>query len=110
MLKTLPVFKFPGGTSAKLAEVGGKGLSLIKSSESGLPVPPDFILSVEVFGPWLDQLKITNEWTDFIKASPDKMQTACAALKNASANFVFNKEQREIIEHHLQDFDQNALF
>jgi rifampicin phosphotransferase len=110
MLKTLPVFKFPGGSAATLAAVGGKGLSLIKSSQSGLPVPPGFVLSVEFFRPWLDQLKATTEWSEFIKARPEQMQKACAALKSASANFTFTKEQREIVEHFLQDFEQAALF
>ncbi len=87
MLQTLPVFKFPGGEPASLAEVGGKGLSLIKGSESGLPVPPGFVLSVEFFRPWLDQLKTSPAWAEFIKAGPEQMQKACAALKSASDDF-----------------------
>lgn len=110
MLKTLPVFKFPGGQTATLAEVGCKGLSLIKGSQSGLPVPPGFILSVEFFRPWLDELKTTAEWADFITASDEQMQTTCAALKSASNGFKFSKEQEEIVEQFLQDFDQEALF
>jgi len=110
MLKSLPVFRFPGGSTATLSEVGGKGLSLIKSSESGLPVPPGFILSVEFFKPWLEQLKKTEEWSSFLQASPEQMQAACSAMKNPSVNYVFNGEQQEIVAHYLQDFKDEALF
>ncbi len=71
MIKTSTVFKFPGGPTAQLAEVGGKGLSLIKSSESGLPVPPGFVLAVEFFSEWLEQLRKTPEWTAFQNAFPE---------------------------------------
>jgi len=33
------IFVFPGTISAPLAEVGGKGLSLMQGSQAGLPVP-----------------------------------------------------------------------
>jgi pyruvate,water dikinase len=110
MLKTLPVFKFPGGSAATLAEVGGKGLSLLKGSESGLPVPPGFVLAVEFFRPWLDQLGATTQWSEFVKAGPEQMQSACAALKSASDNFTFSQEQKDIVVQSLQGFDQGALF
>jgi hypothetical protein len=39
------IYTFPASHEATLAEVGGKGLSLIEGSRVGFPVPPGFILS-----------------------------------------------------------------
>lgn len=110
MLKTSTIFKFPGGPEATLSQVGGKGLSLIKSSESGMPVPPGFVLSVHFFTPWLEQLKTSPEWTAFSQATAEQMQATCSALKSASAGFTFTNEQREAIDEFLEDFEADALF
>ena len=106
----MAIFKFPGGSDATLAQVGGKGLSLIKSSNAGLPVPPGFVLAVDFFQPWLDALKQTAAWSAFSKAEADQMAAACAALKNASDNFVFNEAQASAIEVQLKTFAAAALF
>jgi hypothetical protein len=37
------IYTFPAAHQATLAEVGGKGLSLIEGSRVGFPVPPGFI-------------------------------------------------------------------
>jgi len=110
MVKTLPVFRFPGGSTPTLAEVGGKGLSLIKGSEAGLPVPPGFVLPVVFFKPWLEQLKLTPQWQTFTTAGAEQMQPACNALKQVSAVFRFTVEQQETISQALQSFDEKALF
>ncbi|HEY9759738.1 MAG TPA: PEP/pyruvate-binding domain-containing protein [Oculatellaceae cyanobacterium] len=110
MLKTLTIFKFPGGPEATLAQVGGKGLSLIKSCESGMPVPPGFVLSVDFFTPWLERLKASPEWTAFSQATAEQMQAACSALKAATTGFTFTKEQREAIDEFFKDFEVDVLF
>ncbi len=56
--------------SPKLSEVGGKALSLIKTSELDFPVPPGFVLTVSFFQPWLEQIKQTNAWKSFINRLP----------------------------------------
>ena len=45
-----------------LAEVGGKGLSLIKMTRANLPVPPGFVCGVTFFEPWLAALQVMPEW------------------------------------------------
>jgi len=42
-------YVFPGASDGTLLEVGGKGLSLMRGTKEGLPVPPGFILTVEFF-------------------------------------------------------------
>lgn len=110
MLKALPVFTFPGGTEASLSEVGGKGYSLIKSSESGLPVPPGFVLPVEFFRPWLNRLKTTPQWAQFVSAKPDELRAVCNALKEATSDFVFDSDQSETVSESLAKFEGDALF
>ena len=106
----MAIFKFPGGQEATLAQVGGKGLSLMKSSEAGLPVPPGFVLAVSFFAPWLDALRNTPAWAQFEKATAEQMPAACAALKKASETFTFNAEQAKSVESYLAAFPDNALF
>jgi rifampicin phosphotransferase len=106
----MTIFKFPGGSDATLAQVGGKGLSLIKSNNAGLPVPPGFVLAVDFFQPWLEALKTTVAWSAFASAGADDMAAACAALKKASDDFVFNEKQASAIESELKNFASNALF
>ena len=46
---------FPGTAQATIAEVGGKGYSLIRMAEAGLQVPPGAVLTTEFFAPWFDE-------------------------------------------------------
>jgi pyruvate,water dikinase len=110
MFETATVFKFPGGQRAMLDQVGGKGYSLIKGSEAGLPVPPGFVLTVEFFRPWFEILATTAEWGQFINSAPEQMQAACTALKSASAKLTFSEAQSLTIAESLQAFGQEALF
>ena len=50
------VVSFPGTEQTTLAEVGGKGYSLIRMVEAGLPVPPGAVLTTEFFAPWFDEI------------------------------------------------------
>ncbi|MBP6745451.1 hypothetical protein KA344_09450 [bacterium] len=124
MLQTKNIFVFPHDRSASfkiraeeheekeiatLASVGGKGLSLIRGSQSGLPVPPGFILAVEFFRPWLDDLKNSAAWTEFQMATAD-LPSTCKGLKEVATLFKFNPEQLEALEQPLELFAAEALF
>lgn len=109
-LKVRPVFMFPGETVASLSEVGGKGFSLIKSSASGLPVPPGFVLPVSFFNPWLNQLRLSPQWAWFIGAKPEDLKEACTALKQATSEFRFDSNQLETVSKSLSNFDPETLF
>ncbi|MBN1875781.1 MAG: hypothetical protein JXA33_16270 [Anaerolineae bacterium] len=73
-----------------LNAAGGKGLSLIKMTHHGLPVPPGFVLTTEFFTPWLVtihempewrqvQAALTGEFPD-LKFRCDTLKTRCADL------------------------------
>ena len=51
------VVSFPGTEQTTLAKVGGKGYSLIRMVEAGLPVPPGAVLTTEFFAPWFDEVR-----------------------------------------------------
>ena len=91
------VYAFPGSVAAPLSEVGGKGLSLIKAAQAGLPVPPGFVLPVGFFAPWLAELKASRRWADFLKAAPQDLQRACDALKRVATALPFTDEQTGVL-------------
>ena len=51
------IVSFPGIKQTTLAEVGGKGYSLIRMIEAGLPVPPGAVLTTEFFAPWFYEIQ-----------------------------------------------------
>jgi rifampicin phosphotransferase len=88
-------------TEPLLKEVGGKGLSLIRMSGAGLPVPPGFVVTVEFFKPWLDTLKAGSAWREFIAAKPEEYPLRCKALKAACAGFQFDDAQKRSVQESL---------
>ncbi len=87
-----------------LEQVGGKGLSLIKMTQAGLPVPPGFILATDFFLPWEEELKSLAEWkkTDLRK----NLSELIDALKKASQNLKLTKDQKEELNKALSDFPE----
>ena len=72
---------FPGPEQTTLTEVGGKGYSLIRMVEAGLPVPPGTVLTTEFFESWFDEIKASATWSALVEATPDKWATLCSELK-----------------------------
>ena len=72
---------FPGTAQTNLTEVGGKGYSLIRMVEAGLPVPPGAVLTTAFFAPWFDEIKASATWTALADASREEWAILCAELK-----------------------------
>lgn len=96
------VYFFPGGTEAPLAAVGGKGFSLMRTAAELLPVPPGFVLAVDFFREWLDQLKTSRQWSNLCSRDADTLRAACDDLKALSARLSFSPAQRGAIKQALQ--------
>ena len=64
------IVSFPGTEQTTLAEVGGKGYSLIRMIEAGLPVPPGAVLTTSFFAPWFDEIQASATWTALAAATP----------------------------------------
>ena len=89
---------FPGAEQAILTEVGGKGYSLIRMVEAGLPVPPGTVLTTEFFKPWFNEIKASATWPAFAEATPDKWASLCNELKNLCPALPLTGAQRQALE------------
>src|SRR5581483_4239920 len=106
----LKIYKFPGDKPASIAEVGGKGYSLMKANEAGLPVPPGFVLPVEFFTAWIDKLRSGLNWTKFSEAGPNELPTICNMLKEQARKLEFTAEQKEVVTIALEAYNSDSLF
>jgi len=104
------VYKFPGDSTPTLSEVGGKGLSLIKGIQSGLPVPSGFILTVAFFTPWLDYLKCKNNWADVPEYSEEQLIIFCNSLKKQVLKLKFTSEQKKYLYNSLNRYTDKDIF
>ena len=88
-----------GGTGqTTVAEVGGKGYSLIRMAEAGLSVPPGAVLTTRFFAPWVDAIQAAAAWTAFRDANPDAWSTLCDELKRLCLQLVLTAKQRETLQ------------
>ena len=94
---------FPGTEHTSLAEVGGKGYSLIRMISAGLPVPPGVVLTTDFFAPWFDEIQTSATWTALVDATPDKWATLCNELKELCPALPLTATQRQA----LLDLRQN---
>ncbi|MBS1955324.1 MAG: hypothetical protein JST89_14160 [Cyanobacteria bacterium SZAS-4] len=105
------LYSFSGSETPQLAEVGGKAQSLLKGFKAGLPVPPGFILPVQFFSAWIDQLKSSEEWQAFEAANaPDALREACDDLKAKAMQLVLSDAQKVALQSAVKDFSSTDLF
>ena len=91
------IVSFPGTEETTLAEVGGKGYSLIRMVEAGLPVPPGAVLTTEFFAPWFDEIQASATWTALADATPDQWATLCHELKGLCPALLLTETQRQAL-------------
>ncbi len=102
-----------GTAQATIAEVGGKGHSLIRMAEAGFSVPPGAVLTTEFFSPWFDAIRASSTWTTLAAANPDAWSTLCDELKRLALDLALTANQRETLEEmqkHLPTLRAGALF
>lgn len=104
------VYTFPTDELPEIEEVGGKGLSLIKSSKEKLPVPPGFVLTSYFFTPWFEQLQHSEEWGAFKKANPENLRDACDKVKAFAETVNFSDDQWSDVKRAFTRFPREALF
>ncbi len=92
------IVSFPGTEQTTFAEVGGKGYSLIRMIEAGLPVPPGAVLTTSFFTPWFDEIKASAMWAALARARPDKWATLCAELKKLCPALTLTEHQQQALE------------
>ncbi|UCE26720.1 MAG: hypothetical protein JSW52_10295 [Candidatus Coatesbacteria bacterium] len=94
---------FPGAEPATLRDVGGKGYSLIRMVEAGLPVPPGVVLTAEFFEPWFDEIKESATWQALADATPDKWAALCRELKGLCPALPLTATRRRALENLLKN-------
>jgi pyruvate,water dikinase len=104
------IVQFPGALTAQLNKVGGKGQSLIRMTQLGLPVPPGFVLTVDFFQDWLDSIKLTEEWKSFVSADPKELKKHCDALKDRARQLSFSPAQQKDVDDAFVSFPAASLF
>jgi len=103
-------YSFTTANKPTLAQVGGKGLSLIEGVRAGLPVPPGFVLTVDFFEPWLEKLKKTAAWNHFLNATDKTLPFTCNQLKKQAMLFSLNEYQKRALQSALRQFGDDTLF
>lgn len=107
------VYPFTTDEVPDLAQVGGKGLSLIRMTRHGLPVPPGFVLAVDFFEPWLESIRSTREWTQVLSSSPDDLKENSDVLKMLCVALDLDEWQKSVLAKALEPLsarDGTSLF
>ena len=101
------IYPFDTDATPSLSEVGGKSLSLIRTTRAGLPVPGGLALTVAFFDAWTEQIKATPEWSALL-GNPDKER--CDAVKTLAAKHSFGDQQRAELERCLAELPRGVVF
>ncbi|MBS1252911.1 MAG: Prodigiosin synthesizing transferase PigC [Anaerolineales bacterium] len=106
------IYPFDSATLPTLAEVGGKGLSLMRMTHAGLPVPSGFVCAVAFFEPWLTTLQTTPEWTAVQTAiqNDEDLAPSTTALKAACAELALTTSQEGQLTEALQALPKDSFF
>lgn len=86
------IYRFNTKSTPTMLEVGGKAKALIELTKAGFAVPEGFVLPVEFFQPWMEEVRASAGWKQFVK-SPTK--ECCDELKLIAAQMSFNAVQKE---------------
>ncbi len=103
-LYSLTTARTPG-----LAQVGGKGSSLLEMTRAGLPVPPGFVLTTGFFRPWLEEIRAASEWSAFVAAvdadepSDEELRKRTADLGAACEGLSFTEAQERQLSGALEE-------
>ena len=70
------------------ARSGGKARSRVEATAAGFNVPAGFVLDVDFFQPWLDEVRASSAWQAFLDSREDDTRGACDAVKAACASLA----------------------
>lgn len=99
------VFSFSTDERPELAEVGGKAMSLICSTQHGLPVPPGFVFTVAFFEPWLEQIQATAEWKRVLESPLEELEQKCEEVKALCRDLRLDAVHRDALARAVASLD-----
>lgn len=102
-------YTFTDSKSPELIEVGGKAKSLMTMIKGGFNVPNGSVLTVSYFEEWINTLKGLEI---FDKLSQNNMdyKLVCKTLKEEARKMVFSENQKQIVNHILQEHGKDKLY
>lgn len=106
------IYPFNTDPIPSLAEIGGKGLSLIRMTRAGLPVPSGFVCGVTFFESWLMALQATPEWRAVQSATQkeEDLHPSTVALKAVCEALILTSEQEQQLSEALAALPQDSFF
>jgi len=104
------IYPFSAKKIPKIKEVGGKALSLINMTQADFEVPDGFVLVVDFFKPWIDQVQKMKSWKAFLKSSSDDFKKHCDAIKGDCKSLTLNNHQIKHLTKSIKGFNENGLF
>jgi phosphoenolpyruvate synthase/pyruvate phosphate dikinase len=91
-------------------EIGSKGQALMRLFQDGFPVPNGFILTTSFFASWMDQLKATAAWANFLKTDRRELRDSCRHIQEVVQSYEPSAEQEQIMTEELGRWAPTALF
>ena len=95
-----------------IAQVGGKGYSLIKLSSLDLNVPPGIVLTVNFFKEWIKEIQKSDLYIKFLELlNKDKKTNDCSSILNqikewCIQNLKLNEKNKNNIEKYIKNIFQ----
>ncbi len=102
MIYTFDTMELPS-----LSQVGGKAGSLIETTRAGFHVPEGFVLAVEFFHPWIDDITSGDRWGAFLREPGRK---TCAAVREQAGRCRFTPGQRAAIGPRLARMPEGTVY
>jgi pyruvate,water dikinase len=89
------VIYFDTHEQPELGMVGGKAWSLIKMTQAGFPVPAGFVLTIEFFQSWIQEIQASPEWAVVLASSKSDLKCGCDAVVEKCMRLKLSKEQTQ---------------
>ncbi len=74
--------------------IGGKAASLVRLDQAGFRVPDGIVLPTEWFEPWWNELRSSDAWSAFERATSGPWDGHCAALQATARALTFHDKMR----------------
>ncbi|MCH4886762.1 hypothetical protein EZV73_04240 [Acidaminobacter sp. JC074] len=87
------IYMFNEKTIPAITSVGGKAKALMETTKFGLPVPEGYVMSVDFFGDWLNEIKSSEL---FISAIKETTKENCELLKSFAESLTFSENQEKL--------------
>lgn len=101
------IYAFRTSEVPSLSQVGGKAKSLIETTKAGFNVPEGFVLSVDFFTTWVDEIKSTPVWKRFLDTPTKDM---CDELKKFAKDLEFSSAQKKALDKELRNLSEQSIF